>query len=89
MKAANSKTLITFAGVALVVPFVAAAALIGARAVSGAQSAEQGLVLTVMAVCGVLFGAAGSYARERGGAGREVKALHITARRGRSRRAFM
>lgn len=89
MKTSNSKTLITFAGVALVVPFVAVAALVGARAVAGAETSGQGLLLTVLAVCGALLGAAGSYARERAGDAREARALHITARPRASRRVFM
>lgn len=89
MKVANSKTLVTFAGVALVVPFVAIAVLVGARALAGAESAEQNLLLAVMAICGVLLGVAGSYARERGGVAREARALHITARQRSDRKAFM
>lgn len=87
MKAASSKTLVTFAGVGLVVPFVAVAVLVGARAVAGAESAEQNLLLAVMAICGALFGVFGGYARERGR--QEFKALHITARERSGRRAFM
>lgn len=89
MKAAYNKTVVTFAGVALVVPFVAVAILVGTRAVAGVEGSEQGLLLAGVAFCGALFGCAGGYSRERAGVAREARALHITAGARRGRKALM
>jgi hypothetical protein len=89
MKVAHSKTLITFAGLALVLPFVLVAAYVGTRAVGGAESSEQGLLLLCLALGGAFIGFAGGAGREQSDATREANALHITARERRTRKAHM
>ena len=90
MKVVNSKTLIPVAGIALVVPFVFAAAYVGARAVGGAQAdGRQGLLLLCLALVGVLLGAVAGAALQQSGEARESNALHITARERGMRKAFM
>jgi hypothetical protein len=82
MKSVFAKTLVVLASVVLVAPFVAVALLVGARAVAGAESAEQRLVLAALALGGALYGAAKGWAREEAG-GREGHALHVTPTRAR------
>jgi hypothetical protein len=78
MKVTNSKTLVTFAGLALVVPFVAVSALVGARAVASAGGAGQNLLLLALALVAAVYAATSG--REGRDAARESCALHITAR---------
>ena len=85
MKAAQSKIVVTFASLALVLPFIAIAAFIATRAVGGTESQEQGLLLLGLAMCGALAGFVGGASRERAGAAREASVLHITARERRAR----
>ena len=80
MKVINTKSLVTLAAVVLVVPFAAAAGLIGAGVVGGAESAEHNLLLALLAIGGALFGVMKGMERERDGMRGEKKALHITAR---------
>jgi hypothetical protein len=90
MKVVQSKTLIPVAGIALVVPFVTAAVYVGTRAVGGAESGGQGLLLMCLAIVGVLLGAAAGYGRQKADEAREANALHITARgERRLHKAFM
>ena len=89
MKVAHSKTLITFAGLALVLPFVIVAAYVGTRAVGGAESSEQGILLLCLALGGAFISFAGGAGRERAGATREANALHITARERHTHKALM
>ena len=56
MKVVFAKSLVVLAGVALVVPFVAVALLVGAQATAGSDGADQRLVLAALAVGGALFG---------------------------------
>ena len=90
MKVVNSKTFVPVAGIALVVPFVSAAAYVGARALGGAQAeGGQGLLLLCLALVGVLLGAVAGAGRQKAGEARESDALHITARGRGMRKAFM
>ena len=83
MKVANSKTLVTFASLALVLLFVAVSALVGSRAVASAGGAGQNMLLVALALVAAVYAATSG--REERGAARESSALHITARgRGRS-----
>lgn len=56
MKLVFAKSLVVLAGVALVVPFVAVALLVGAQAAAGAGGSEQRLVLAALALGGAFFG---------------------------------
>ena len=58
MKAVVAKILATFAGIILVVPFVAAALIIGSRAMVGANSMKEGLLLLALATGGALISTA-------------------------------
>lgn len=80
MRIVNAKSLISLAAVVLVVPFAAAAGLIGAGAVGGAESGEHKLLLAVMAVGAALIAVAKNSERAQSRVWGERKALHITAR---------
>ena len=56
MKNVVTKTLVVIVGGALVVPFAAAAVLVGARAVAGAGGAKQLLFAVALALVWTLFG---------------------------------
>ncbi|MDT5293902.1 MAG: hypothetical protein QOJ76_782, partial [Acidobacteriota bacterium] len=56
MKTVFTKTLVVMAGGVLVVPFVAASVLVGARAVAGAGGTRQFLLLLSLAFVWTLFG---------------------------------
>ena len=58
MKAVFPQPLVLLAGVLLVVTLAAAALLVGARAVAGAESTGQRLFLLTLAVGGALYSAA-------------------------------
>ena len=64
MKAVFAKSLVVFAGVVLVVPFVTVALLVAARAADGAGSTESRLLLAALAVGGALYSGAKSLARK-------------------------
>jgi hypothetical protein len=83
MKTVLTKSLVILAGGVLVVPFVAAAALVGARAVAGAGSTGQLLLLISLALVWTLFGDVKGSAREREREGHELLA---TPPRGTARR---
>ena len=70
MKAVLMKTLVVAVGGALVVPFVAAAVLVGARAVAGAGGTRQSLFMFALALVWTLFGGVKGFARSAVG-GRE------------------
>ena len=87
LKAVLLKTLVVVVGGALVVPFVAASVLVGARAVAGAGGTRQALVMFALALVWTFFGGVKGFARgagvgregheptatqHRGGAGRQV-----------------
>jgi hypothetical protein len=63
LKAVLLKTLIVIVGGALVVPFVAAAVLVGARAVAGAGGTRQSLVMFALALVWTFFGGVKGFAR--------------------------
>jgi len=73
LKAVLLKTLVLIVGGALVVPFVAAAVLVGARAVAGAGGTRQSLVMFALALVWTLFGGVKGFARGAvvGGEGHE------------------
>ena len=62
MKTVLTKTLVVIAGGALVVPFVAASVLVGARAVAGAGGAKQLLFAVGLALVWTLFGGVKGFA---------------------------
>jgi hypothetical protein len=63
MKTVLTKTLVVMVGGALVVPFAAAAVLVGARAVAGAGGAKQLLFAVGLALVWALFGGVKGFAR--------------------------
>jgi hypothetical protein len=63
LKAVLLKTLVVIVGGALVVPFVAAAVLVGARAVAGAGGTRQSLVMFALALVWTFFGGVKGFAR--------------------------
>jgi hypothetical protein len=62
MKTVLTKSLVVVVGGALVVPFAAAAVLVGARAVAGAGGAKQLLVTAALALVWTLFGGVKGFA---------------------------
>ena len=85
LKAVLLKTLVVAVGGALVVPFVAAAVLVGARAVAAAGGTRQSLVMFALALVWTLFGGVKGFARGAGGdrQGHEPAAAQV---RGEARR---
>ena len=63
LKAVLLKSLVVAVGGALVVPFVAAAVLVGARAVAGAGGTRQSLVMFALALVWTFFGGVKGFAR--------------------------
>ena len=63
MKTVLTKTLVLIVGGALVVPFAAAAVLVGARAVAGAGGMKQLLFAVGLALVWTLFGGLKGFAR--------------------------
>ncbi|PYS97628.1 MAG: hypothetical protein DMF65_11445 [Acidobacteria bacterium] len=89
MKNVLKKTAVVVAGGVLVVPFVAAAALVGARAVAGAGSAKQFLLLVALALVWTFLGGVKNSKRD-GDDGRDGNELLVAPRRAKSRRhAFL
>ncbi len=76
MKKVFVKTLVGIVSVMLVVPFVAAALLVGARAVAESESTEQRLLLVGLAFGGALFSGLRNFGRADDGAreGHELRA---------------
>ncbi|HEV2860793.1 MAG TPA: hypothetical protein VGX48_07305 [Pyrinomonadaceae bacterium] len=68
MKKVFVKTLVGIVSVMLVVPFVAAALLVGARAVAESESTEQRLLLVGLAFGGALFSGLRNFGRGDDGA---------------------
>ena len=66
LKAVLLKTLVVTIGGALVVPFVVASVLVGARAVAGAGGTRQSLVMFALALVWTLFGGVKGFARGAG-----------------------
>jgi len=79
MKKVFAKTLIGLAGVMLVVPFVAAALLVGARAVAGSESTAERLLLVGLAFGGALLSGLRNFGRDNAGA-REGHDLRAASR---------
>jgi hypothetical protein len=89
MKTVLTKTLVMLAGGVLVVPFVAAAVLVGARAVAGAGSTKQFLLLLLLALVWTFLGGVKGSARDGDGE-REGQELLAAPCRGTTRRhAFL
>ncbi|MCA1618287.1 MAG: hypothetical protein LC795_03025 [Acidobacteria bacterium] len=89
MKTVLTKTLVLIAGGALVLPFVAAAVLVGARAVAGADGGKSFLLAVGLALVWTLFGGVKGFA-QNGADGREGHELLVAPRRGEARRhAFL
>lgn len=74
MKAVLKKSLMVLAGVALVLPFVAVALLIGARATAGVEDGWGRLLLAALAIGGALLSGARGFGREPARAGEESAA---------------
>ena len=91
MKSVVAKTLVVLAGVVLVVPFVAAALLVGAAAIAGAgEGSAQNLLLVGLAAGGALFSGAKGLGCQKAESGCERSALHLTSvAAGATRRAFL
>lgn len=85
MKAVLTKTLVAVVGGALVVPFVAAAVLVGARAVAGAGGTRQLVLLAVLASVWTLLGGVRGFARDAADE-REGHELLVSPRRAGARR---
>ena len=79
MKAVFARTLVMLAGVMLIVPFMAVALLVGARAAAGAQGTGHRLLLAALAFGGALYSAAKGFSRP-GGAARITHALRVPSR---------
>ena len=62
MKTVLTKSLVVIVGGALVVPFAAAAVLVGARAVAGAGGTKQLLLMAALALVWTLFGGVKGFA---------------------------
>jgi hypothetical protein len=85
MEAVLTKTLVVVVGGALVLPFVAAAVLVGARAVAGAGSTKQFFVLAALASAWTLLGGLQGFARNVADE-REGHELLVAPRTGGARR---
>ena len=89
MKTVLTKSLVVIVGGALVVPFAAAAVLVGARAVAGAGGAKQLLLMAGLALVWTLFGGVKGFA-QNGSDEREGHELFVEPRRrGARRQAFL
>jgi hypothetical protein len=89
MKTILTKTLVLIAGGALVLPFVAAAVLVGARAVAAADGGSAFLLAVGLALVWTLFGGVKGFA-QNGADGREGHELLVAPRQGEARRhAFL
>ncbi|HEX8147705.1 MAG TPA: hypothetical protein VF591_11035 [Pyrinomonadaceae bacterium] len=89
MKTVLTKSLVVVVGGALVVPFAAAAVLVGARAVAGAGGTKQLLLMAALALVWTLFGGVKGFA-QNGSDEREGHELFVEPRRcGARRQAFL
>lgn len=89
MKTVLTKSLVVVVGGALVVPFAAAAVLVGARAVAGAGGTKQFLLLAGLALVWTFFGGVKGFA-QNGTDEREGHELFVQPRRrGARRQAFL
>ncbi len=89
MRVMLTKTLVLIAGGALVLPFVAAAVLVGARAVAGSGGGRQSLLAVGLALAWTLSGGLKGLARQARDE-REGHELLVAPRAGGSRRqAFL
>jgi len=80
MKTVLTKTLVLIAGGALVLPFVAAAVLVGARAVAAAEGGSAFLLAVGLALVWTLFGGVKGFA-QNGADEREGHELLVEPRR--------
>ena len=85
MKTVLTKTLVVIVGGALVVPFAAAAVLVGARAVAGSNGGRQLLLAVGLALVWTLFGGVKGFAR-MGDDEREGHELLVVHHSGEARR---
>lgn len=89
MRTVLTKTLVLIAGGAFVLPFAAAAVLVGARAVAGTGGGRAFLSAVALASVWALFGGLKGFA-QNGADGREGHELLVAPRRGEARRqAFL
>jgi hypothetical protein len=89
MKTVLTKSLVVVVGGALVVPFAAAAVLVGARAVAGAGGTKQLLLLAGLALVWTFFGGVKGFA-QNGSDECEGHELFVQPRRrGARRQAFL
>ena len=89
MKTVLTKSLVVVVGGALVVPFAAAAVLVGARAVAGAGGAKQLLLMAGLALVWTIFGGVKGFALN-GSDEREGHELFVKPRRrGARRQSFL
>ena len=86
MKAVLPRSFVLLAGVVLVVALAAAALLVGARAVAGAETTGHRLLLATLAIVGALYGASKGAGRDGEGA-YESDSLHVTRGGAHTRRA--
>ena len=89
LKAVLLKSLIVIVGGALVVPFVAAAVLVGARAVAGAGGTRQSLAMFALALVWTFFGGVKGFARGDAGGGERHEPTATHQRAGASRQIFL
>ena len=86
MKERLTKIIVTLAAIALVVPFVCVALLIGTRAVAGAASMSDDLLLVALALTGAAASVVKNMRRTTRTMSRDTS-LHITATHARRGRA--
>ncbi|HEX8502848.1 MAG TPA: hypothetical protein VF659_19855 [Pyrinomonadaceae bacterium] len=85
MRTVLTKTLVLIAGGALVLPFAAAAVLVGARAAAGVDGGRAFLFAVGLALVWALFGGLKGFA-QNGADGREGHSLLVAPLRGEARR---
>lgn len=88
MKIVNTKMIVSFAGLLLVAPFFAVALIVGARAVSLSQGAQDDLLLVALAVGGavasIVNGMGRRTNREEHAGSKRVEATNNAGTRGTS-----
>jgi hypothetical protein len=89
MKERLTKIIVTFAALALAVPFLAAALLVGARAVAGAENMQDNLLLVALACAGAAASVVKNVTRRAGALHGETSLRIAPSRRRLSRNPFM
>lgn len=89
MKTVLTKSLVVVVGGALVVPFAAAAVLVGARAVAGAGGAKQFLIMAALALVWTLFSGVKGFALNGSDECEGHELFVETRRRGARRQTFL